>query len=739
MVFKCKICGGNLDVQTNSKIATCEYCGTKQTLPKLENERIANLYDRANHLRRNNEYDKAEGLYEMILNEDSSDAEAYWSLLLCKYGVEYVKDPNTQEYIPTCNRTQKASILADENYKQALEHASDEQRELYKSEANKINEIQKGILEISRKEAPYDVFICYKETDEDGDRTEDSVLAQDIYSSLIKEGLRVFFSRITLEDKIGTAYEPYIFSALNSSKVMLVVGTKKENFNAVWVRNEWSRFLALAKDDEEKVLIPCYSKMDAYDLPEEFAHLQAQNMEKIGFIQDLTRGVLKIVNSNKVEQNVNISSSGMTNEQKEEIYSNAIKNMEVTTNAKVLSHREKKKIYKNLATDFERVGAYKDAPKLAEKCYELNKTEKRKSLTLTLRVLIVLLLVLAIAGTVVYTFAVKPNNEYEAALDKYNNKEYYSAIKAFNELGDYKDSQQLIETSKNNWRISNLGTVSGDSNKIYAVKEIGSVFNLSSVFNSFSNIVQIETSSDYIFGLKDDGTVLVYMQEENQEDRDLLSSWNNIISIKASDRFIFGLKDNGTVLTQQYKEYEEYETTNGDIDTSDWTQIVQVLPCLGGVVGLKEDGTLVRSGIDRSAILNIDEWNDVVQLTGGRYFLIGLKADGTLVGAGSNGEGVLNIENETDVIQLSSNNYSSGHFAFIKSDGTIKALGENFEGQCNLSTFDDIVFLYAGDTFTIGITKDATISIVGQYEDSNYNGITTWTGLKIYNEWRSVK
>ena len=739
MVFKCKICGGNLDVQTNSKIATCEYCGTKQTLPKLENERIANLYDRANHLRRNNEYDKAEGLYEMILNEDSSDAEAYWSLLLCKYGVEYVKDPNTQEYIPTCNRTQKASILADENYKQALEHASDEQRELYKSEANKINEIQKGILEISRKEAPYDVFICYKETDEDGDRTEDSVLAQDIYSSLIKEGLRVFFSRITLEDKIGTAYEPYIFSALNSSKVMLVVGTKKENFNAVWVRNEWSRFLALAKDDEEKVLIPCYSKMDAYDLPEEFAHLQAQNMEKIGFIQDLTRGVLKIVNSNKVEQNVNISSSGMTNEQKEEIYSNAIKNMEVTTNAKVLSHREKKKIYKNLATDFERVGAYKDAPKLAEKCYELNKTEKRKSLMLTLRVLIVLLLVLAIAGTVVYTFAVKPNNEYEAALDKYNNKEYYSAIKAFNELGDYKDSQQLIETSKNNWRISNLGTVSGDSNKIYAVKEIGSVFNLSSVFNSFSNIVQIETSSDYIFGLKDDGTVLVYMQEENQEDRDLLSSWNNIISIKASDRFIFGLKDNGTVLTQQYKEYEEYETTNGDIDTSDWTQIVQVLPCLGGVVGLKEDGTLVRSGIDRSAILNIDEWNDVVQLTGGRYFLIGLKADGTLVGAGSNGEGVLNIENETDVIQLSSNNYSSGHFAFIKSDGTIKALGENFEGQCNLSTFDDIVFLYAGDTFTIGITKDATISIVGQYEDSNYNGITTWTGLKIYNEWRSVK
>ena len=70
MIFKCKICGGNLEIQGNNKIITCEYCGTKQTLPKLENDKIANLYDRANHFRRNNEYDKAEAIYEMILNED---------------------------------------------------------------------------------------------------------------------------------------------------------------------------------------------------------------------------------------------------------------------------------------------------------------------------------------------------------------------------------------------------------------------------------------------------------------------------------------------------------------------------------------------------------------------------------------------------------------------------------------------------------------------------------------------
>lgn len=71
--FKCKMCGGTLEIEPNETIATCEYCGTQQTLPKLDDERRANLYDRANHFRRNNEFDKAMGIYEKILNEDNTD------------------------------------------------------------------------------------------------------------------------------------------------------------------------------------------------------------------------------------------------------------------------------------------------------------------------------------------------------------------------------------------------------------------------------------------------------------------------------------------------------------------------------------------------------------------------------------------------------------------------------------------------------------------------------------------
>lgn len=298
-IFKCKMCGGTLEFNPGDTVAVCDSCGTKQTLPRLDDDKKANLYDRANHFRRNNEYDKAMSIYEQILAEDNTDAEAYWSLVLCRYGIEYVEDPTTGKRIPTVNRAQFTSVFDDDNYKSALRCADAAQKEIYEAEAKAINEIQKGILAISQKEEPFDVFICYKETDSRGARTPDSVLANDLYHQLTQEGFKVFFSRITLEDKLGSAYEPYIFAALNSAKVMVVLGTRPEYFNAVWVKNEWSRYLALIKNGAKKMLIPAYKDMDPYDLPEEFSHLQAQDMSKLGFMQDLIRGIKKIVSSDE--------------------------------------------------------------------------------------------------------------------------------------------------------------------------------------------------------------------------------------------------------------------------------------------------------------------------------------------------------------------------------------------------------------------------------------------------------
>ena len=292
---KCKMCGGDLRLIEGQSVAECEYCGSRQTVPTADSEKKLTLFARANRLRASCEFDKAVGVYESIVADFPEEAEAYWGLVLCKYGIEYVDDPATGKKVPTCHRSSFDSVLEDSDFEQACENADSIARKVYREEAKEIEEIRKGIIEVSGKEQPYDIFICYKETDENGDRTIDSVIAQDVYDALTAKGYRVFFSRITLEDKLGREYEPYIFAALNSAKIMLAFGTDFEYFNAVWVKNEWSRYLQLMTKDKSKHLIPCYKGIDAYDMPKEFAKLQAQDMGKVGAMQDLLRGVDKIM------------------------------------------------------------------------------------------------------------------------------------------------------------------------------------------------------------------------------------------------------------------------------------------------------------------------------------------------------------------------------------------------------------------------------------------------------------
>ena len=296
MIFKCKICAGDLAFKTGDKIATCEYCGVRQTLPQIEkNEKTAVLYERANGYRITSEFDKAANIYNQIIVENPLDGEAYWNLALCNYGVIYVSDPKTGEYIPTCNRTHYLSILNDQNYKSAIKNATAEQCVIYEKDARYIDDVQKSIVSIAKREKPFDIFICYKETMPDGKRTRDSIKAQELYDKLTNQGYKVFFSRITLESKIGTEYEPYIYAALASSKVMLHITSSRENSDAVWVRNEWSRYISFATKDTAKTLIPIYFDIDKQDLPDEFLHISAHDMKEEGFEQELIRGIKKMI------------------------------------------------------------------------------------------------------------------------------------------------------------------------------------------------------------------------------------------------------------------------------------------------------------------------------------------------------------------------------------------------------------------------------------------------------------
>ena len=52
-VLKCKMCGGSLEIQEGTTVYECEYCGSKQTIPTIDDEGLQVLFNRANIWKRN--------------------------------------------------------------------------------------------------------------------------------------------------------------------------------------------------------------------------------------------------------------------------------------------------------------------------------------------------------------------------------------------------------------------------------------------------------------------------------------------------------------------------------------------------------------------------------------------------------------------------------------------------------------------------------------------------------------
>lgn len=92
-IFKCKMCGGSIEFEQGVAVGVCGSCGTKQTLPRLDDERRANLYDIANHFRRSNEFDKAAGIYEQVPTEGQGLLVAYF-VPLQSLGTSRLNSPN---------------------------------------------------------------------------------------------------------------------------------------------------------------------------------------------------------------------------------------------------------------------------------------------------------------------------------------------------------------------------------------------------------------------------------------------------------------------------------------------------------------------------------------------------------------------------------------------------------------------------------------------------------------------
>ena len=766
MIIKCKMCGGDLRIEEGTTVAECEYCGTKQTVPNADNEKKIKLFERANRLRAACEFDKAAGVYESIVADFDTEAEAYWGLILCKFGIEYVDDPATGDKVPTCHRSSFDSVLEDPNFELVMENSDAVSRKVYRDEAKAIEELRRSIIEVSSKEEPYDVFISYKELDASGERTIDSVIAQDIYKELTNEGYRVFFSRISLESKLGVEYEPYIFAALNSARVMIVVGTDYDNFNAVWVKNEWSRYLALIASGQKKTLIPCFKNIDAYDMPREFNKLAAQDMGKVGAMQDLLRGVEKLLGKNEGNAAAHSDSKSAA----EPLLTRAFMFLEDGNWKEADKYCEKV-----LDQDHENAQAY--LGKLMAECCVRRKEELkdcRESFddSSNFKKVVRFGDKQLVDELESYSDHIYERNEndrltriYRGAVinmkDANTEEKFKAAAKKFESIHGFMDAdekcRQCLEKAEESRKDAIYHAAIKDMERDARLKYGEAISKLESIRGWRDADKKIQECSDRLAEIerkreeqriadeKADKERRIAAQKAAEKRKRILSI--AVLAVIAAIALVLVLtkviipnsKYNAAVELMDSGKYAEaivaFEEMNGYKDSAKKIDECEYQKALS----FYENGEYKNAAIafggagdykdarERSAAL----WNDFVErqtIACSDGHTVGLKSDGTVVAAGYNEDGQCDVSDWADIVAIACGIHTVG----LKSDGTVVAAGDNDYGRCDVSAWTDVVAIACGGWHTVGLKSDGTVVAAG---DNKYGrcDVSNWTNIKLPN------
>ena len=78
-----------------------------------------------------------------------------------------------------------------------------------------------------------EVYICYKENDDAGRRTKDSIIAQEVYNKLESSNINTFYERISANGKIEDDLEESKYSAIGKAKAMANSFMVKKSFHFV--------------------------------------------------------------------------------------------------------------------------------------------------------------------------------------------------------------------------------------------------------------------------------------------------------------------------------------------------------------------------------------------------------------------------------------------------------------------------------------------------------------------------
>jgi len=715
-VLICKSCGKHIEIEEGVTVCECKNCGITQTVPKVYDSTEMILFHDANTLLFNCKFDKASKEFERIISDYSDEAEAYWGLILCKYGIEYIDDPVTTKKILTCRRSSFENVMDDPNFELVIKNADTRALPIYREKAQQIEELRKNNIGVSINDG-------IQNNSDNTIEFSDTPFSEKLISLIQSQKHFLETARLStvkMKDECRKLIHDSNCSIGINVNGFYIIGLKSDGTVLSLKRSE-------SEPDDEKIQSTIREWKDIISIAIGSNHV-------VGLKSD---GTVVAVGDNKHNQcNIGEWHDIVS------IFSDFSYTLGLKSNGTVVT------------TGFNEngvLGQVNDWHNIIAISVELNHIVGLMS-----------------NGTVV---SVGPNEEHKRQLSNWHNiidiksrGEYTVGLKSDGTVVvscPYSgDERNLYDLS--GWR--DIVAISIGQDHVVGLKSNGTVvaadpnddedwyinLGVDSV-DKWRDIVDIVAGNGYTIGLKTDGKLMISGKldenicevlndwklfnnnddlteiierkkcigkhnEKNFEESNILKECQKTIMnpdcpvlIMAGGNLnhsaTFWLKSDGTVVA-----IGENKFGWNDIET--WRDIVSV--AIGDhTAGLKSDGTVVTIGFNNHGECDVGEWHDITKIAVGEGYTVGLKSDGTVVATGYNGYGQCNVRDWCNIVSISVCSYQT---IGLKSDGTVVATGENDFNQCNVQDWNDIVAIVAGKEHTVGLKSNGTVLASGNNE-----------------------
>ncbi len=167
--------------------------------------------------------------------------------------------------------------------------------------------------------------------------------------------------------------------------------------------------------------------------------------------------------------------------------------------------------------------------------------------------------------------------------------------------------------------------------------------------------IQIAASWTHCAALLENGRVMAAGDNEYHECD--VKNWQGIRAIACGGYVTLGLKDDGSVICIGGDDDPATREMTDLADDMPWSDIRQIFCGQstdgdGGLVGLREDGTVVTADGDEERY-DVGSWTDIEYVCCDKFHTVGLRKDGTLLVAGSGGYSQEDVESWTDIVSVS--------------------------------------------------------------------------------------